>query len=262
MLAQHSGKRATRRWRSLATPLPVSDEMGLERLFGRNHLEQGPLGALEKRSRSSENSLQCKEGVLCPLGLLVGVTRGTGGVSWVSPWGRWQSVCCLGSLLQELIKLCRKQIDLSETQRVLRVHQCYIFNQYKGENEQNVTRLSYWNRNTLWSVYTFTGHPFLWGISFLLGREKRHNIHILAETISNGVVFVSKDKKQTLVNSVKSVVQGKMPVTFTLSVMHPSTLFSVEDNKEHSWAQRHNPHMHMLRKLIMPVLTRLSLAPC
>lgn len=262
MLAQHSGKRATRRWRSLATPQPVSNEMGLERLFGRNHLEQGPLGALEKRSRSSENSLQCKEGVLCALSLFVGVTRGTGGVSRVSSWGRWQRVCYLRSLLQELIKLCRKQIDLSETQRVLRVHQCYIFNQYKGENEQNFTRLSDWNRNTLWSVYTFTGHPFLWGISFLLGREKRHYIHILAETISNGVVFVSKDKKQTLVKSVKSIVQVKMPVTFPPSIMHPSTLFSGEDNKERSWAQLHNPHMHMLRKLILPVLTRLSLAPC
>lgn len=132
MLAQHSGKRATRRWRSLATPLPVSDEMGLERLFGRNHLEQGPLGALEKRSRSSENSLQCKEGVLCPLCLLVGVTRGTGGVSWVSSWGRWQSVCCLGSLLQELIKLCRKQIDLSETQRVSEGSSVLYFQSVQG----------------------------------------------------------------------------------------------------------------------------------
>lgn len=32
MLEQHSGKTTTWRWRSLATPLPVSDEMGLERL--------------------------------------------------------------------------------------------------------------------------------------------------------------------------------------------------------------------------------------
>lgn len=74
--------------------------------------------ALEKSCRSFENRLQCKEGVLCPFSFLVGAMRRAAGVSRVSSGGRWQGVCCLGSLLQELIKLCRKQIDLSETQRV------------------------------------------------------------------------------------------------------------------------------------------------
>lgn len=102
---QHSGKRMTRRWKSLATPLPVSDEMRLEGLFGRNHLGRGPLDALKKRSRSSEISLQGKEGILRPFSLLMGATRGAGGVSGVSSGGRRQRVCCLRSLLQELIKL-------------------------------------------------------------------------------------------------------------------------------------------------------------
>lgn len=45
MLKQHCGKRLTKRWRS---PLPVSNEMGLEGAFGRNNLGQGPLDALER----------------------------------------------------------------------------------------------------------------------------------------------------------------------------------------------------------------------
>ncbi len=44
------------------------------------------------------------------------------------------------------------------------------------------------------------------------------------------------------------------------SIMHPSTFFAGEDNKEPSWAQLHNLHMHMLKKLRAAVLTRLSLA--
>lgn len=105
MLEQHGDERMTTTWRSLATPLPVSDEMGLEGLFERNHVGRGPLDALEKRARSSEDSLQGKEGILRPFSFLLGTTGGTDGVSRVSSRGRWQSVCDLRSLLQELIKL-------------------------------------------------------------------------------------------------------------------------------------------------------------
>lgn len=108
MLEQHCDERMTTTWRSLATPLPVSDEMGLEGLFERNHVGRGPLDALEKRARSSEDSLQGKEGILRPFSFLLGTTGGTDGVSRVSSRGRWQSVCDLRSLLQELIKLWRE----------------------------------------------------------------------------------------------------------------------------------------------------------
>ncbi len=107
------GKRMMRRWRSLATPLPVGDEMELERLFGRNHSGRRPLHALVKRWRPAEDSLQGKEGVLCPFSLLVGATSSLGRVSRVISTGRWQRVGRLRSLLQELIELWRTQIDLS-----------------------------------------------------------------------------------------------------------------------------------------------------
>lgn len=93
-----------------------------------------------KRSRSSEISLQGKEGVLRPFSLLVGATRGAGGVSRVSSGGRWQRVCCLCSLLQELIKLWRKQIDLSRTWES-EGSSMLQFESGQGENEQNFTHV-------------------------------------------------------------------------------------------------------------------------
>ena len=57
--------------------------------------------------RQPSNSLQGEEGVLCPLGLLVGAPGGTGRLSRVSSGGRRGRVSNLGSLLQKLVKLCK-----------------------------------------------------------------------------------------------------------------------------------------------------------
>lgn len=125
--------------------------MGQERTLGRNHLGQGPLDVEEQQS--SDNSLQGEESVLCPLGLFVGVPGGTGRVSRVSSGGRRGRVCSLGSLLQKLVKLCRKN--------QARAHQLWM------KIRNNYTHWSCWNR------HTFAGHPFLCGITFLMEKKKK-----------------------------------------------------------------------------------------
>lgn len=49
-----------------------------------------------------------------------------------------------------------------------------IFSSVKGGNEWNFTHFTHLS---YWSLNTFTGHSFLWGIPFLLGREKHKIIH-------------------------------------------------------------------------------------
>lgn len=178
MLEQHCGMRMTRRWRSLAAALPVSDEMGPEELFGGESSRVKTFRCPGETLIFSENSLQGKEGIFRPLSLLVGATRGSGGVSRVSSGGRWQGVCCLRSLLQELIKLWEKQIDLSQSHVQLKAYQCHIDELVEGRKilkpPHTLKLVEHMQLFTIIviRVCTFTGHPFLGGIPFLLRRKK------------------------------------------------------------------------------------------
>lgn len=128
--------------------------------------------------RFLENSLQGKEGIFCPFSLLVGAASGTSRVSRVSSWGRWQGVCCLCSLLEELIKLWKEKKNktyLSHCHVQLRI--INDINQMKEERKLNSTDFVQGKHMQLfvWIVIrasTFTGHPFLSSISFLLRRKQ------------------------------------------------------------------------------------------
>lgn len=72
--------------------------------------------------RPPESSLQGKEGVLRPLGLLVGAGRGSSRVSLVRLRGRRDGVGDLCPFLKELIKLC--QIHMS----VVKCEMCFSHN--------------------------------------------------------------------------------------------------------------------------------------
>ena len=61
MLEQHCGMRMTKQSRDLATALPVSCEMGPERLSGwGNHPGREPLGALERHQGSLRTVYKAK----------------------------------------------------------------------------------------------------------------------------------------------------------------------------------------------------------
>lgn len=69
----------------------------------------GPTAAAPRRGdqRSPEGSLQGKEGVLRPFGLLAGAGGGSGRLSRVRPRGRRDGVDDLCPFLKELIELCQ-----------------------------------------------------------------------------------------------------------------------------------------------------------
>lgn len=69
----------------------------------------GPTGVMPGRGdqRSPESSLQSKEGILRPFGLLGGAGRGSSQVTVGRPGGRWNGVDDLCPFLKEFIKLCQ-----------------------------------------------------------------------------------------------------------------------------------------------------------
>lgn len=172
MLERHWGKRTTSRWNALATPLPLSNKTGIKRLFEWvETLRAKTFRCSREIQRFSENNLQGKEGIFRPVSLLMGATGGTSWVCRVSSGGRRQRVCGLSSLLQELIKLWNKQSDLSETGRV--ESQSYVWCKNKGENSNSLTHICAKRPLCICDI-TFTGHPFLGRITFLL--KKSHKL--------------------------------------------------------------------------------------
>lgn len=181
--------------------------MGRERTSGRNHLGQGPWDVWEQPS--SKSSLQGEEGVLCPLGLLVRGRGGTGRVSRVSPGGRRSRVCSLGSLLQELVKLCRN--------KEARAHQLWM------KTRNNYTHGSCWNG------HTFTGHPFLCGITFLTETDLKKESYIH--------VYWDNNPQWGVERTVR--LQNPNKVAFHASFHHNTQA------KETSGAHIHIIHMHL-----------------
>lgn len=135
--------------------------------------------------QSPDDSLQGEEGVLCPLGLLVGAPGGTGWVSGVSSGGRRGGVCGLGSLLQKPVKLCRN-------------------NQAKAhwlgmKNRNNYTHGSCWDR------HTFAAHPFLCGVPFLVERKKR----VISSCLSSWQTSERQNSFQVAFHASLHHAQGK-----------------------------------------------------